>query len=89
MIWNFHRSFKSLIAIELKIGEFKPEYTGKMQFYLTVLDEKVKLPEENFSLGIIICKSKNRTVVAVISHLSVVNRDFRKIYCCNRYTFLG
>lgn len=59
----FHRKLKSLIAIELKIGHFKPEYAGKMQFYLTVLDEKVKLPEENPSIGIIICKSKNRTVV--------------------------
>ncbi|MHB1484310.1 MAG: PDDEXK nuclease domain-containing protein [Saccharofermentanales bacterium] len=59
----FHRKLKSLIAIELKIGNFKPEYAGKMQFYLTVLDEKVKLQEENPSIGIIICKSKNRTVV--------------------------
>jgi len=59
----FHRRLKSLIAIELKIGHFKPEYAGKMQFYLSVLDEKVKLPEENPSIGIIICKSKNRTVV--------------------------
>jgi predicted nuclease of restriction endonuclease-like (RecB) superfamily len=59
----FHRRLKSLIAIELKIGDFKPEYAGKMQFYLTVLDEKVKLPDENPSIGIIICKSKNRTVV--------------------------
>ncbi len=59
----FHRKLKSLVAIELKIGKFKPEYAGKMQFYLTALDEKVKLPEENPSIGIIICKSKNRTVV--------------------------
>ena len=59
----FHRKLKSLIAIELKIGEFKPEYAGKMQFYLTVLDERVKFPDENASVGIIICKSKNRTIV--------------------------
>lgn len=59
----FHRKLKSLIAIELKIGEFKPEYAGKMQFYLTVLDDKVKLPEENPSIGIVICKSKKRTIV--------------------------
>lgn len=59
----FHRKLKSLIAIELKIGEFKPEYAGKMQFYLTVLDDKVKLPDENPSIGIIICKSKKRTIV--------------------------
>jgi len=59
----FHRRLRSLIAIELKIGEFKPEYIGKMQFYLTALDETVKLPDENPSIGIIICKSKHRTRV--------------------------
>jgi predicted nuclease of restriction endonuclease-like (RecB) superfamily len=59
----FHRRLRCLIAIELKIGEFKPEYAGKMQFYLTALDETMKLPEENPSIGIIICKSKNRTKV--------------------------
>lgn len=59
----FHRQLRSLIAIELKIGEFKPEYAGKMQFYLTALDEKEKLLGENPSIGIIICKSKNRTKV--------------------------
>ena len=40
-----------------------PEYVGKMQFYLAVLDDKMKLPEENPSIGIIICKSKDRTRV--------------------------
>ena len=54
---------RCLIAIDFKIGEFKPEYVGKMQFYLTALDETMKLPEENPSIGIIICKSKNRTRV--------------------------
>jgi len=59
----YHRKLKNLLAIELKTTAFKPEYAGKMQFYLSVLDDKVKLPEENPSMGIIICKSKNRTVV--------------------------
>lgn len=59
----YHRSLNCLVAIELKIGEFKPEYVGKLQFYLTVLDKQVKLEHENSSIGIIICKSKNRTVV--------------------------
>jgi len=59
----FHRRLKSLIAIELKIGEFAPEYAGKMQFYLTVLDETKKLEDENPSIGIIVCKSKDRTTV--------------------------
>ncbi|MDK2409316.1 PDDEXK nuclease domain-containing protein [Dolichospermum flos-aquae] len=59
----YHRRLKCLVAIELKIGKFLPEYVGKMQFYLAVLDNTVKLPEENPSIGIILCKSKQRTIV--------------------------
>lgn len=59
----YHRELRSLVAIELKIGEFKPEFAGKMQFYLTALDKQVRLEHENPSIGIIICKSKNKTVV--------------------------
>lgn len=59
----FHRKLRSLVAIELKIDEFGAEYAGKMQLYLTALDEEVKLPEENPSIGIIICKSKDKTYV--------------------------
>lgn len=59
----FHRKLKSLVAVELKIGEFKPEYAGKMQFYLSALDDTVKLEDENPSIGLIICKSKHRTIV--------------------------
>jgi len=59
----YHRKLKCLVAIELKIGKFLPEYAGKMQFYLSVLDDKVKLEDENPSIGIIVCKSKNRTIV--------------------------
>src|SRR3989338_5739849 len=59
----YHRKLRCLVALELKIGDFKPEYAGKMQFYLSVLDDKVKLDDENPSIGIIICKSKVRTIV--------------------------
>ncbi len=59
----YHRRLKSLIAVELKIGKFKPEYAGKMSFYLTALNETVKLPDESPSIGIIICKDKARTTV--------------------------
>lgn len=59
----FHRRLRSLVAIELKIGEFEAEYAGKMQLYLTALDEQTKLPDENPSIGIIICKSKDKTFV--------------------------
>ena len=59
----YHRSLRSLVAIELKMTDFKPEYIGQLQFYLTALDKQVKLEYENPSIGIIICKNKNRTVV--------------------------
>jgi predicted nuclease of restriction endonuclease-like (RecB) superfamily len=59
----YHRQLKCLVAIELKIGEFIPEYKGKMEFYLAVLNDKIKFPHENDSIGIIICKDKDRTIV--------------------------
>lgn len=59
----FHRKLQCLVAIELKIGEFLPEFKGKMEFYLNILNDKVKHPHENNAIGIIICKSKDRTIV--------------------------
>lgn len=59
----FHRRLHCLVAIELKIGEFQPEFVGKMQFYLAALDNQVREEGENPSIGIILCKEKNRTIV--------------------------
>lgn len=59
----YSRRLKSLVAFELKRGEFKPEYTGKMNFYLAALDKYVKLPDENPSIGIILCKNKTEEIV--------------------------
>lgn len=59
----FHRRLKALVAIELKVGKFMPEYVGKMQFYLAALDSLVRHGDENPSIGIILCKDTNRTVV--------------------------
>ena len=59
----YHRRLKCFVAIELKTTGFKPEYAGKVQFYLTVLDELKKSEDENPSIGIIVCKDKNRTIV--------------------------
>ena len=59
----FHRRLKCLVAVELKIGEFQPEFVGKMQFYLAALDRQVREKDENPSIGIILCKEKNRTIV--------------------------
>lgn len=59
----YHRRLKCLVAVELKIGKFIPEYVGKMQFYLAALDRHVREKDENPSIGIILCKDKDRTVV--------------------------
>jgi len=64
----FHRRLRCLVAIELKIGEFLPEFVGKMQFYLTALDRQVRQADENPSIGIILCKDKNRTIVEYALH---------------------
>jgi predicted nuclease of restriction endonuclease-like (RecB) superfamily len=59
----FNRILQCLVVFELKRGRFKPEYAGKLNFYLNLLDDKVKLPHENPSIGIILCKEKNNTEV--------------------------
>jgi predicted nuclease of restriction endonuclease-like (RecB) superfamily len=59
----YHRLLKCLMAMELKISDFKPEYVGKMQFYLAALDERVSMPEENPSIGMILCREKKRAIV--------------------------
>lgn len=59
----YHRRLKCLVALELKIGEFEPEYVGKMQFYLAALDTQMREEGENPSIGIILCKEKSRTIV--------------------------
>ncbi|MDR1201530.1 MAG: PDDEXK nuclease domain-containing protein [Tannerellaceae bacterium] len=68
----FHRKLKSLIAIELKIGEFEPEYIGKMNHYLGLLDEQMRMPEENPSIGIILCADRDHVEV------EMALRDFNK-----------
>ena len=59
----YNRQLQCLVAIELKRGKFKPEHLGQLSFYLNVLDTQVKLPHENQSVGIVLCKEKNNTVV--------------------------
>jgi len=88
----YHRRLKSLIAIELKIGKFKPEYAGKMNFYLSALNDKVKLEDENPSIGIIICKEKKRTTVeyalkdsnqpigvTTYKHTNILSKEFENL----------
>ena len=61
----FHRKLRSLVAIELKVGGFKPEYLGKMNFYLTLLDRFEISTDENHSIGIILCAEKDHLEVEV------------------------
>ena len=59
----YRRELSCLVAFELKIGEFKPEYVGKMDLYLAALDREVKKGNENPSVGVILCASKDEEVV--------------------------
>ncbi|MFQ7293249.1 MAG: PDDEXK nuclease domain-containing protein [Monoglobales bacterium] len=59
----YHRDLMCLVAFELKIGEFQPEYVGKMNFYLEALDREIKKKNENPSVGVILCASKDDEVV--------------------------
>jgi predicted nuclease of restriction endonuclease-like (RecB) superfamily len=59
----FHRGLNSLIAVELKVGRFEPEYIGKLAFYLEALDRDVRKPHERPSIGVLLCASKEDEVV--------------------------
>jgi predicted nuclease of restriction endonuclease-like (RecB) superfamily len=61
----FNRKLKSLVAIDLKIGSFKPEYVGKMNYYLGLLDDQLRMTDENPSIGIILCAEKDHVDVEV------------------------
>lgn len=61
----FHRGLHRMIAIDLKVGEFIPEYVGKMNFYLTLLDKIEKAPDEEPSIGLILCAGKDNLDVEV------------------------
>lgn len=59
----FNRELNAMVVIELKTSEFKTSYLGQLMGYLTILDEKVRKPHENPSIGIVLCKSANREYV--------------------------
>lgn len=59
----FHRGLNCLVAIELKVGRFEPEYLGKLNFYLEALDRDIRKPHEQASIGVLLCASKNDEVV--------------------------
>jgi len=59
----YHRGLQCLVAFELKADKFKPEHLGQLNFYLEALDRDVKKPNENPSIGILLCKDKDNEVV--------------------------
>jgi hypothetical protein len=59
----FHRGLNCLVAIELKVGRFEPEYLGKLGFYLEALDRDVKKSHEHPTIGVLLCASKDAEVV--------------------------
>jgi hypothetical protein len=59
----YHRFLKALVAVELKVGAFMPEYAGKMDFYLNLLNEKERAKDDRPSIGIILCAEKDNLEV--------------------------
>jgi hypothetical protein len=58
----YHLKLHAYVVIELKAGDFKPEHTGKLGFYLTAVDAQMKAPEDGPTIGLLLCKSKNHVV---------------------------
>jgi predicted nuclease of restriction endonuclease-like (RecB) superfamily len=59
----YHRKLRCLVAVDLKTGQFQPEHAGKMNFYLAALDDRDREPGDNPSIGLILCRERNRVVV--------------------------
>ncbi len=75
----YHLTLHCYVVIELKNGPFKPEYAGKLNFYLTALDERVKAPEDNPSIGLILCRDRDNLVA------EYALRDLNKPIGVSRY----
>ncbi|MGM8061696.1 PDDEXK nuclease domain-containing protein [Vogesella indigofera] len=58
----YHLKLRSYVVIELKAGKFKPEHLGQLGFYLTTIDRQVKTEHDNPTIGLLLCKSKNKIV---------------------------
>ena len=58
----YHTRLHCYVVVELKADKFKPEYAGQLNFYLTAVDKQVKTPEDNPTIGILLCKTKNKVV---------------------------
>ncbi|GAA4786097.1 PDDEXK nuclease domain-containing protein [Olivibacter ginsenosidimutans] len=61
LFYNFH--LHCFVVFELKIGDFKPEYAGKLNFYVNAIDEQIKSKHDNQTIGVLLCKTPNETVI--------------------------
>lgn len=59
----YHTRLHCYVAIELKATDFKPEYLSKLNYYISAIDDLVKMPEDNPTIGLLLCRSKNNTKV--------------------------
>lgn len=59
----YHLKLRCFVVVELKMTEFKPEYAGKINFYLSAVDDLLRHPQDNPTIGILLCKSRNRVIV--------------------------
>lgn len=59
----YHTRLHCYVAIELKVGDFKPEFVSKLNYYISAIDDLVKMPEDNPTIGLLLCRSKNNTKV--------------------------
>lgn len=64
----YHTRLRCHVVVELKAGAFRPEHAGKMNFYLAAVDDKMRHPEDRPSIGMILCRSKNKVVVEYSLH---------------------
>ena len=68
----YHVRLRAFVVIELKVGDFQPEFAGKMNFYLSAIDDLLRQPNDRPSIGMVLCNSKNRVVA------EYALRDLRK-----------
>jgi predicted nuclease of restriction endonuclease-like (RecB) superfamily len=79
----FNYNMNCFVIFELKIGEFKPEFAGKLNFYVNAIDEQLKGKEHNPTIGILLCKTPNQTVIkyslqGIESPIGVTSYQFEK-----------
>lgn len=58
----YHLKLRCFVVIDLKVTEFKPEYSGKMNFYISAVDDLLRHPDDHPTIGIVLCRSKDRTI---------------------------